>query len=47
MVPKCPIFKALSDLRGAKIAEDVLKIGSLYLFVDPKWSKITFTNTHF
>ena len=32
-VPKWPIFKALSALRGAKIAQHGLKMGSFHLFV--------------
>ena len=33
MVPNLPIFKALSALRGAKIAQQGLKMGSFHLFV--------------
>ena len=36
VVPNWPIFKALSALRGAKIAQHGLKMGSFHLFVHPK-----------
>ena len=36
VVPNWPIFKALSALRRAKIAEHGLKMGSFHLFVHPK-----------
>ena len=36
MIPNWPIFKALSDLREAEIAQHGLKMGSLQLFVHPK-----------
>ena len=35
VVPNWPIFKALSDLRGAKTAQLGLKMGSFHLFVHP------------
>ena len=36
VVPKRPIFKALSALRMAKIAQHGLKMDSFHLFVHPK-----------
>ena len=36
VVPNWPIFKALLALRGAKIAQHGLKMGSFHLFVHPK-----------
>ena len=36
VVPNWPIFKALSALRGAKIAQHGLKMGSFHLFVHPQ-----------
>ena len=42
MVLKQPIFKAFSDLKRAKIAQNGLKIGLFHLFVHPKWPKIFF-----
>ena len=36
LTPKWPIFKALSALRGAKIAQRGLEMGSFHLFVHPK-----------
>ena len=36
VVPNWPIFKALSALRGAKIAQHGLKMGSFPLFVHPQ-----------
>ena len=36
VVPKWPIFKALSALRGAEIAQHGLKMGPFHLFVHPK-----------
>ena len=47
VVPKWPIFKALSALRGAKIAQHGLRMGSFHLFVNPKWSKSIFGKTDF
>ena len=47
MVPKWLVFKALLDLRGDKIAQNGLRIGSFHLFVQPKWSKIIFRKTKF
>ena len=47
VVPNWPIFKALSALRGAKIAQHGLQMGSFHLFVHPKWSKSIFGKTHF
>ena len=47
MVPKWPIFKALSALRWAKIAQHALKMDSFHLFVHPKWSKGIFGKPHF
>ena len=47
MPPKWPIFKALSALRGAKIAQHGLKMDSFHLFVHPKYSKGIFGKTHF
>ena len=35
-VPNWPIFKAFLPLRGAKIAQHGLKMGSFHLFVHPK-----------
>ena len=42
MVPDWPIFKALSALRGAKMAQHGLKMGSFHLFRHPEWSKSIF-----
>ena len=39
MIPNKPIFKALSALRGAKIAQHGLKMGSFHLFVHPNSPK--------
>ena len=36
MVLNWPIFKALSALREAKVAQHGLKMGSFHLFVHPK-----------
>ena len=36
VAPNGPIFKALSALRGAKIAQHGLKMGPFPLFVHPK-----------
>ena len=36
VAPNWPIFKALSALRGAKIAQHGLKMGSFQLFLHPK-----------
>ena len=36
MVTNGPIFNALSALRGAKIAQHGLKMGSFHLFVHPE-----------
>ena len=36
-----PIFKALSALRGAKIAQRGLKMGSFHLFVHPNSPKVS------
>ena len=47
MVSKWRIFKALSDLSGATIAQNGLKVHSFYSFVHPKWPKITFVKTPF
>ena len=36
VVPKQPIFRSLSALRGAKIAQHGRQMGSFHLFVHPK-----------
>ena len=47
VVPIWPISKALSALRGAKIAQHGLKMGSFHFIVHPKGAKIIFGKTHF
>ena len=47
VVPKWPIFKALSALRGAKNVQHGLRNGGFHLFVHPKWSKSIFGKTHY
>ena len=41
VVPNWPIFKALSDLREAKISQHGLKMGSFHLFVDQNSPKVS------
>ena len=47
VVPNWPVFKALSALRGAKIAQHGPKMGSFHLSVHPRQSKSIFGKTHF
>ena len=48
VVPKWPIFKALSALRGANIAQHGLKMGSFHSFVHPQIvQKYLWKNTFF
>ena len=42
-----PIFKAFWDLRGAKMAQNGLKMDSFHLIVHPKWFKVTFGKAGF
>ena len=47
LVAKQPIFKAFCDFGVAKMACNGLKMGSFYLFKNPKWSRINFGKAHF